>query len=253
VISSDRTDEVPNRDSSEFKLDQANLFLNNQYQGRDNIQRNDRINAGFTTYLMTENIGDLNFFVGQSQKISGTQKNISIANKDRQSHIINSIDWKISPMYNFSWFSLYNHHNFNPDTSDFNFYGSVDEWGYRLNHKAVHKDFISDNTDREEITIGFSKSFSNWTTSYSRSYDLGNKKEELIGENLIIGYNGEAGYMFGNCVTILLTYKNEENLKGTDRDLLPENSINLTFSFRNLGEHIWVPQIPEFIKGYTKF
>ena len=32
VFSTDRTDEVPNRDSSEFRLDQANLFLTNQYQ-----------------------------------------------------------------------------------------------------------------------------------------------------------------------------------------------------------------------------
>ncbi|OUW58276.1 MAG: hypothetical protein CBD59_02955, partial [Alphaproteobacteria bacterium TMED199] len=93
LLTTDRTDEVPNRDSSEFILDQANLFLNNQYQGRDNIQSNDRLNFGVTILGMNETFGDFNFFVGQSQKLSGTQKNISIANKDRQSHIINTISW----------------------------------------------------------------------------------------------------------------------------------------------------------------
>ena len=60
VFSTDRTDEVPNRDSSEFRLDQANLFLTNQYQGRYNIQSNDRLNAGLTALVMTENYGDIN-------------------------------------------------------------------------------------------------------------------------------------------------------------------------------------------------
>ena len=105
VFSTDRTDEVPNRDSSEFRLDQANLFLTNQYQGRDNIQSNDRLNAGLTALVLTENYGDINFFVGQSQKISGTQNNINSINQGRQSHIISSIDWNPSAFFNFSWFS----------------------------------------------------------------------------------------------------------------------------------------------------
>ena len=104
LISSDRTNEVPNRDSAEFRLDQANLFLNNQYQGRDNIQQNDRLNAGITTYVMSEALGEINFFIGQSQRISGTQKNISTANDNRQSHLINSITWNPNSYYNFHGF-----------------------------------------------------------------------------------------------------------------------------------------------------
>ena len=157
LFTTDRTDEVPNRDSSEFILDQANLFLNNQYQGRDNIQSNDRLNFGITVLGMNETFGDFNFFVGQSQKLSGTQKNISIANKDRQSHIINSISWNINEMYNFSWFSLYNHHDLKSDTSDFQFNGSIDGWSYSANHRSVNKEFVSDNNDREELVVRFIK------------------------------------------------------------------------------------------------
>lgn len=239
VISSDRTDEVPNRDSSEFRLDQANLFLNNQYQGRDNIQRSDRINAGVSAYVMTEEMGDLNFFIGQSQKISGTQKNISSANNDRQSHLINSISWNPSSLYNFSWFSLYNHHNLKSDTSDFNFNGSLDGWNYSTRHRSVDGAFVSDGIDREELALGISKNFSNWKTSYSRTYDLSNDKEEMISETLGIEYTG-SGYMFGNCLTVLFQYKSSGGV--VDRDLVPEDSIYLTFNFRNLGAYQWQPK-----------
>ena len=243
VFSSDRTDEVPNRDSAEFRLDQANLFLNNQFQGRDNIQKNNRINLGVTSFVMTENLGDINFFIGQSQKVSGTQKNVTLANEDRQSHIINSIDWNPSEMYKFSWFSLYNHHNFKSDTSDFNFNGSFNGWSYSANHKSVDGEFISNNIDREELNLGLSKNFSNWKTSYSRTYDLNNDKEELISETLGLEYLG-TGYMFGNCLTILFEYKSSGGV--ADRDLLPEDSVYLTFNFRNLGDFRYQP------KGITK-
>ena len=243
VFSSDRTDEVPNRDSAEFRLDQANLFLNNQFQGRDNIQENNRLNLGITSLVMTENLGDINFFIGQSQKVSGTQKNVTLANEDRQSHIINSIDWNPSEMYKFSWFSLYNHHNFKSDTSDFNFNGSFNGWSYSANHKSVDGEFISNNIDREELNLGLSKNFSNWKTSYSRTYDLNNDKEELISETLGLEYLG-TGYMFGNCLTILFEYKSSGGV--ADRDLLPEDSVYLTFNFRNLGDFRYQP------KGITK-
>jgi lipopolysaccharide assembly outer membrane protein LptD (OstA) len=238
VFSSDRTDEVPNRDSSEFRLDQANLFLNNQYQGRDNIQGNDRVNAGFTSLVMTDNYGDINFFLGQSQKISGTQNNIDSISQGRQSHIVNSMDWNPSKYFNFSWFSLYNHHNFKSDTSNFNFNGSINDWSYSANHKSVDGSFVSNNTDREELSLNISKNFANWKTAYGRTYDLNNNKEELISETLGLEYS-ETGYMFGNCLTILFEYKSSGGT--ADRDLLAEDSFYITFNFRNLGDLQYQP------------
>ncbi len=239
INATDRTNEVPNRDSSEFILDQANLFLSNQFQGRDNIQSNDRLNLGLTALYMTEKLGKLDFFVGQSHKLSGTQKNISIANKDRQSHFINTMSWNINEMYNFSWFSLYNHHNLKSDTSDFKFNGSFDGWSYSANHRSVNKEYLYDNNDREELVLNFSKNFSNLKTIYSRTYDLNNNDEELISETLGLEYNG-TGYMFDNCLTVLFQYKSTGGV--ADRDILPEDSVYLTFSFRNLGDFKYQPK-----------
>ena len=45
--------------------------------------------------------------------------------------------------------------------------------------------------------------------------------------------------MFGNCLTILFEYKSSGGI--ADRDLLPEDSVNLTFNFRNLGNFNYQP------------
>jgi LPS-assembly protein len=242
IISPDRTDEIPNRDSAEFRLDQANLFFNNQYQGRDNIQKNARINTGFTSLIMSEKFGNLEFFIGQSQKMSGTEKNITTKSQDRQSHIINSIDWSLSEAVNFSWFSLYNHHNIKSDLSSFTFNGSKDDWSYSANHNSILNEFISDSSDREELKLSLSKNFAEWKTSYSTTYDMNDNKQNRISESLGIEYTG-SGYMFQNCLTILLQYKNNGGV--VDRDILPENSIYLTFNFRNLGDYTYMPNLPK--------
>ena len=125
------------------------------------------------------------------------------------------------------------------DTSSFNFNGSLNGWNYSTSHRSVDGDFISDGVDREELALGISKNFSNWKTSYSRTYDLSNDKEEMISETLGLEYTG-SGYMFGNCLTVLFQYKSSGGV--VDRDLVPEDSIYLTFNFRNLGAYQWQPK-----------
>mgnify|MGYP007000054257 len=49
------------------------------------------------------------------------------------------------------------------------------------------------------------------------------------------------GYMFGNCLTILFEYKSSGGV--ADRDLLPEDSVYLTFNFRNLGDFKYQPKV----------
>ena len=122
--------------------------------------------------------------------------------------------------------------------SDFNLSGSTNDWDYSATHRSVDGGFVSDNTDREELTLDISKNFANWKTAYGRTYDLNNNKEELISEALGLEYTG-TGYMFDNCLSILFEYKS--NGRVADRDLLAEDSFYLTFNFRNLGDLQYVP------------
>ena len=60
----------------------------------------------------------------------------------------------------------------------------------------------------------------------------------------------DTGYMFGNCLTILLEYKSSGGV--ADRDLLAEDSVFVTFNFRNLGDYVYQPKISDLIKDYIK-
>ena len=98
----------------------------------------------------------------------------------------------------------------------------------------MNKEMISDGTDREELKLSLSKKFTDWEASYSSTYDMNDDKQDNISETLAIEYKS-LGYMFQNCLTITLQYKNTGGI--ADRDMLPENAFYLTFNFRNLGEY----------------
>ena len=62
---------------------------------------------------------------------------------------------------------------------------------------------------------------------------MNNNGAELIEEEILLDYVGE--YMFQDCLSLKLSYKNKDG--APDRDILPENSIFLTLSLKNLGDY----------------
>ncbi|MDC3096435.1 LPS assembly protein LptD [Alphaproteobacteria bacterium] len=230
--STDRKNTIPNRDSSDFRIDQANLFLINQYQGRDNIQTNQRLNFGVDNDLDTD-IGTFSLFLGQSQKIGGTNKNIIDTNSSRQSDFITEMQWMNSKEFNLSYNALFDHHNLETNYSSVELSGEYSNFNYTLIHRSLNQNLISDNSDREEIQFSIGKKIDNWKLSYTNKYDLNNNDVELIEEQILLDYVGE--FMFQDCLSVKLIYKNKDGLP--DRDILPENSIFLTLSFKNLGDY----------------
>ena len=230
--STDRKDDVPNRDSSDFKTDHANLFLTNQYQGRDNIQTNQKIDFGVDNELQT-GVGSFSFFIGQSQRIGGTNNNILNSNSDRQSDFISELTWVISEKYNVSYNAHLDHHDLEENYTSFEFFGKLSGINYNLIHRSLDKDIINDENDREELKFSIGKKIFDINLSYSASYDLNNNETDLVYEEITFYYDLE--YMFDNCLSVNFSYKN--NKASSDRDILPENSYFLTLKFKNLGEY----------------
>ena len=230
--STNRKNDVPNRDSSDFRIDHANLFLINQYQGRDNIQTNQRLNFGIDNDLDTD-IGSFSLFFRQSQKIGGTNQNIIDTTPNRQSDFITEIQWMSSKKFNLSYNALLDHHNLKTNYTSIELSGEYSNFSYNLIHRSVNKNLISDNSDREEIQFSIGKKIDNWKISYTNKYDLNNNDSELIEEEILLDYVGE--YMFQDCLSLKLSYKNKDG--APDRDILPENSIFLTLSLKNLGDY----------------
>ena len=230
--STNRKNDIPNRDSSDFRIDHANLFLINQYQGRDNIQTNQRLNFGVDNDLDTD-IGSFSFFLGQSQKIGGTNQNITDTNSTRQSDLITEIQWMNSKELNLSYNALFDHHSLESNYTSLELFGEDSNFFYNLTHRSVNKNLISDTSDREEIQFSIGKKINNWKFSYTNKYDLNDNDSKLIEEEILLDYVGE--YMFQDCLSVKLSYKNKDG--APDRDILPENSIFLTLSFKNLGDY----------------
>ncbi len=230
--STNRKNDVPNRDSSDYRIDHANLFLINQYQGRDNIQTNQRLNFGIDNDLNTD-IGSFSLFIGQSHKIGGTNQNIVDTDSNRQSDFITEIQWINSKEFNLSYNALFDHHNLETNYTSVKLSGEYSNFYYNLIHRSVNKNLISDNSDREEIQFSIGKKIDNWKLSYNNKYDLNDNNAELIEEEILLDYVGE--YMFQDCLSLKLSYKNKDG--APDRDILPENSIFLTLSLKNLGDY----------------
>ena len=232
IHSTNRKNDVPNRDSSDFKLDHTNLFLINQYQGRDNIQTNQRINYGVENDIYTD-IGSFSFFLGQSQKIGGTNENILDTNSNRQSDFVTEIHWMNSNEFNLSYNLLLDHHNLETNYTSLELYGQYSNLFYNFTHRSINNNLTSDNSEREEIQFSISKKIDNWKINYTNKYDLNDNDMDLIEEEFFIDYVGD--YMFQDCLSIKLSYKNKDG--ALDRDILPENSFFLTLSFKNLGDY----------------
>ena len=230
--STDRKNDIPNRDSSDFRNDQANLFLINQYQGRDNIQTNQKISFGIDNEFET-NIGSFSFFIGQSQRIGGTNNNILNSNSNRQSDFISELTWEISEKYNVSYNAFLDHHNLEENYTSLELFGKLSGINYDLIHRSINKDFINDENDREELEISIGKKIFDVNLTYSATYDLNNNETDLIYEEISLNYDLE--YMFEDCLSIHFSYKNSE--ASSDRDIQPENSYFLTLKFKNLGEY----------------
>ena len=132
---------------------------------------------------------------------------------------------------------MYDHDSLNTNYSNFTLNSKLLGINFSTSHSSLDGILVNGNEDREEYKLSLSKNYDNWNFGYSSTYDLTNNNTEQISEEVSIDYTGE--YMFQNCLTVKLSYKN--NGGASDRDLIPENSIFLTFNFRNLGDYYYKP------------
>ena len=104
---------------------------------------------------------------------------------------------------------------------------------YNMIHSSLDGSLVDDHVQREEFTFKIGKTFENWELNYSNKFDLSNNESELLEEEITLDYVGD--FMFQDCLSIKLSYKNKD--AAPDRDIEPENSIYITLSLKNLGEY----------------
>ena len=170
---------MPNRDSADYRLDDSNLFFVNQYQGRDNLQNNQRVNFGLDNYLTSDLFGDLDFFIGQSYRVGGDEDNTLIKNPNRQSDIINNLNWQINNNTNINWKYLIDNDTLEENYSNLSLMTKVLDLKITSSHSSINNNFTDGNQDREEFNFKVDKKFgNNWKLGYSSTYDMSNNDTE---------------------------------------------------------------------------
>jgi len=226
----DRTDEVPNRDASDFRLDESNMFLNNRFQGRDYILPGSRLDSGVLFSTDTAMLGSISTFAGISYTTSGKNTSEQTTRDSKYSDYIASIDINTPYHIGLSWAGR-------ADSKDFEILESRTSVNYNykgtsigLNHTQIGRTFFAaaDN-DREEASISASQKLTNsLTISANQVWNLSDsqrKKEQSVFSAVWTGG-------FQDCLTLSLDYERDPF---ADRDVKKVSQIQLYLTFKYLG------------------
>ena len=233
ITGTDRTEAIPNRDSTDFRLDEANIFLANRFQGRDFIQPGTHLAGGLSAVAQDKYLGAVTAFVGLSYRASGEladQADLSSDAHDDFSDYVASLSAQTPYNFDLSWAGRIDESDqkLNESRTQINYsYGgtSID-----LNHRQIAKTyFTSATSDREEASIILSQDITDdlvfkaeqvWNLSDGMS-----KKDKSI---MSLIWSGG----FQDCLTISLDYKRDPFI---DRDIKKVSEVQLLISFKHLG------------------
>ncbi len=232
VKATDRSNSIPNRDSSDFRLDEANLFLLHREQGEDYNITSTRIDGGVSMSLYDPYLGDVTGFVGSSIRLAGetpTGLN-SVAETDRISDILASLT--VQPYSNFSMAMSGRFHprDFHLNETKLSGQLSFAETQLSASYNQLSKSYFDSATEeKEELVVTAKQNLGyGWGLSVTQKYDMTNDKRELTDSIVDINYGGG----LQDCLNISIGYNRDTD---SDRDIKPIDEVFVVFNFKNLG------------------
>lgn len=231
IEGSDRTAHIPNRDAADFRLDEANMFLANRFQGRDFILPGSHLAAGLSGVTEHPLFGDVSGFIGLSYRTTGTSPtSITSDSREAYSDYVTSLAVYTPFNLTLSWSGRADRKTFELNESRANAIYSAAGTSLELSHTQIAKSyFVNGIEDREGATINFTQSLGGglsvtaeqvWNLSDGQS-----KKDQSI---LSLGWAGG----FQDCVGLSLEYKRDPY---ADRDIKKVSEVQLRLSFKYLG------------------
>lgn len=248
----DNTKDIPNRDSADYRIDEANLFLLNRYQGKDYILPGSRMDIGLSAITQDAVLGEITGFAGVSRRLSSKRTTgLSINADDIYSDYVASASIDPPGAYKITWSGRLSSHDFTLNESKTTISGNFDKTNWTLDHNQLTKAyFASSSDDREELKASASRSFENgWSLSASQIWDLSYSSTKQEKTSATIGYGGgtfsvsetrggekNATFIWNggaqDCMTITVDYKHDPT---NDRDIKTVDELNFTISFKHLG------------------
>ncbi len=231
ISGSDRTDELPNRDASDFRLDEANLFLNNRFQGRDFILPGTHVAGGISGITSNSTIGDLTGFAGLSLKAQGkTPAGLTISGREDYSDYIASFAMNTPFNLNLFWSGRADYDELNLNESHTSLDFTTANTSIDVEHTQMAQGFFeAAEDDKEEAQVKLSHKLRNDIRLIAEQvWDLSSGETKQDQSAISAEWSGG----FQNCVTLSLGYKRDAYV---DRDIKKVSQLQLLLSFKYLG------------------
>ena len=231
IDGSDRTDDLPNRDASDFRLDEANLFLNNRFQGRDFILPGTHVAGGISGITNNSVIGDITGFAGLSFKAQGkTPAGITMSGREDYSDYIASLAMNTPFNLNLSWSGRADYDELKLNESHTSVDFTTAKTSIDVEHTQIAQGFFEATVDdKEEAQVGLAHKLPNDVRLIAEQvWDLssgGTRRDQSV-------ISAEWSGGFQNCVTLSLGYKRDPYV---DRDIKKVSQLQLLLSFKHLG------------------
>ncbi len=243
----DRTAKLPNRDSADFHLDEANLFLLHRVQGEDYAITNTRLDGGVSLSLYDPYLGDVSGFVGSSYRLSGTaQIGLNAAeNEDgRQSDILASVSVKPNAKISLAASGRYHPSDLTLNEANLNASADLGKTKIAVSYQQLSSSFSESFDEKtitleeikaliideiEEVTIDFQQDLGQgWLATIQHTHDLSDNADDVNSTAVQFDYSGG----FQDCLNISIGYTRDND---SDRDIQPIDEVYVLFKFKYLG------------------
>ena len=218
--------QIANEDSSNFEIDELNLFEPNRLPGLDRIDEGLRVNYGMTVSMLG-NRGQYSAFLGQSYRLDdGDPFAPGSGASEHLSDLVAAIEATPSPLLNATYRVRLDNESLALRRQELSLQAGPKILRAGIDYNFLDRQATSDLIDtRQEINASLSSNFAeHWTAKAGLQRDLAR------GENR----NISAGLQYADeCLIVDATYVRSFF---RDRDLEPSNSFFVRFTLKNLGE-----------------
>ena len=227
----DMTDDIPNRDSADYRIDEGNLFLLNRYQGYDYLRPGSRADMGVSAVAEDAVLGEVSGFIGGSYRMSGKPtKGLAVNERDALSDIVASLSVNPDLPVKVSWAGRMASSDLTLNESNTNVTGTYGKLGYTVEHQQLAKSyFTSAASNLEELKLTLSYDLpKGWTAKGTQVWDLSNGRRKRDSATAALQWTGG----IQDCLTFNLDY--DRDLE-SDRDISASDQFMLTINFKYLG------------------
>ncbi len=231
VAGPDRTKDVPNRDAADYRIDEANLFLLNRYQGKDYVMPGTRADVGLSAVSEDAILGEVSGFIGVSRRLSGgSSTGLATNQNDIYSDYVASVKVDPDGPYFVRWSGRMASHDFELNESKTTFGGNLGKANFTIEHNQLTKAyFASSSQDREELSASVAVPLpKGWNAKATQVWDLSNKKTVRDKTSGSLVWTGGPQ----DCLSITFDYTRDPT---KDRDISRSDEIKFTLNFKYLG------------------